>query len=797
MSRETKARKNNFNSLEKAVTNVITGKDLAYTNGKIIWNFSPFNPDSLASKRGGLVVYETMLTDDQVKASTHLRKYPIISGGWRIDPYSKDAIDIEIRDFSEFALNEIHGAINETFLSILTALEMGFSINEKLFKKTDTKDFGEKIIISKVKAKHPDSFDFDTDQYGNLENLLQNYSEKLPPEKFVIFPYDKRFENLYGRSILRPAYRPWFSKDITIKFWNIFNERFGSPTAVGSYPAKFKHLKDTIDTILDNISAKESITIPEEIKIAFLESAKASATNTFGDAISYFDSATSKAILVPSNLGFSPQGNVGSQAQATVQFQSFVNWIVTPDQILLADVITEQMIKPLVFVNYGANANSPTFVFEQLTGLQTEEIAGKWIDAVSGGVVENRHEDENKFRTLLSFPDKPEPEDGEEEPTQEEIPDTEDIPGDGEERLDIVDIETETLSAHKKFALDSKQRKIQSRANIREINKTRMKAEDEAKEALGDILKRQRDSLISTVRKMSNTGKLNQRAVEEIALPYQQEVRTAYREILGDAFIDGQQAALVIIPKNLTDGKSTFTSKTSLVISVRNTASKISNMTRNDSPFPSSKYPETQFEKDFSTLEKCLKGVYKQFKIQVADFTPTQALRHFEQKAFWVSGVQERQILDKVKASLSKHIKSGVPIQETMLEIEDIFNQYIEQPDIKEELTSGHRLETIIRTNTTEAFSMGMVNTYRQPDVKRFIPGVQYSAVLDTRTTEVCNFLHGKQLKNTDPEVDRLTPANHFNCRAMWLPIFIGEPVEPMVKGEIDQAKDLVGKGFY
>ena len=87
------------------------------------------------------------------------------------------------------------------------------------------------------------------------------------------------------------------------------------------------------------------------------------------------------------------------------------------------------------------------------------------------------------------------------------------------------------------------------------------------------------------------------------------------------------------------------------------------------------------------------------------------------------------------------------------------------------EFTAGKRFaETMIRTAATaitaradeELFSRAGVATY------------QLSAVLDTRTTPVCQGLDGRTFAYSDAKAPR--PPMHPGCRTVMIPVFDGEP---------------------
>ena len=79
------------------------------------------------------------------------------------------------------------------------------------------------------------------------------------------------------------------------------------------------------------------------------------------------------------------------------------------------------------------------------------------------------------------------------------------------------------------------------------------------------------------------------------------------------------------------------------------------------------------------------------------------------------------------------------------------------------------RLETIARTNITSAVNLARQDFFGSPELKGFVQAYEYSAILDDRTTEVCQHLNGKIMR----DFSYYTPPNHFNCRSILIPITV------------------------
>lgn len=79
------------------------------------------------------------------------------------------------------------------------------------------------------------------------------------------------------------------------------------------------------------------------------------------------------------------------------------------------------------------------------------------------------------------------------------------------------------------------------------------------------------------------------------------------------------------------------------------------------------------------------------------------------------------------------------------------------------------RLETIARTTVSTATNTARQAFFTSQENEKFVAAFEYSAILDDRTTDVCEALNGRIRKDWGT----LTPPNHFNCRALLVPVTI------------------------
>jgi SPP1 gp7 family putative phage head morphogenesis protein len=110
-----------------------------------------------------------------------------------------------------------------------------------------------------------------------------------------------------------------------------------------------------------------------------------------------------------------------------------------------------------------------------------------------------------------------------------------------------------------------------------------------------------------------------------------------------------------------------------------------------------------------------------------------------------------------MQPTILEHLDQGTVGTKLAAELEDDFRRF-----------GQVRTKIIARTESNKAFNWG--RRYRF-DQSKAIAGYRYSAILDERTTEICQALHGHSWAITDPALDQHTPPNHFMCRSVIVPI--------------------------
>lgn len=358
------------------------------------------NEDALL-KRRGIGVYSRMLADDQVSAGFNLIASSITAREWRFEGDNEEVKAY----FIDMIETKYHGEWTTVIENLLYGLIFGFMLLEKIFtiEQFNGKDYW---MITELKTRPLNSFSFESDKFANIINLLQDQGKekkvKLDLEKFLYYVYQPVFDPHYGRSILFPAYRHYWAKDNIIKFWNIFLER----AAVGFIHGTMENeltpsTKSNLENSLKNLSAATYILTPAGVKLEYVDNRDMSA---FENAIDSKDRAISRSMLIPSTIGITPQDSTGTVSQTEVHFEEvFFHWVKRiAGQV--ADVLNDQLFRPLAILNFGEE-NPPTFEFDELLDDQKRKISKSWSELIKAGAVTATIKDENHTRKLMNYPE--------------------------------------------------------------------------------------------------------------------------------------------------------------------------------------------------------------------------------------------------------------------------------------------------------------------------------------------------------------------------------------------------------
>ncbi|MDO8588967.1 MAG: DUF935 family protein [Armatimonadota bacterium] len=363
---------------------------------------SAYNPDELVTRKG-YAVYDQMQTDAQVAACLNIKKLAVLSRGWEVHPISDAPEDRETADFIRFCLQDMRGSILDALYKALDAVAKGFSVCELNYKLIESGPHRGRIGLASIKSKDPSCVGFQMDEFLNLTGVTGTWTAAgtpphpsperrggmdgrggLPPDKFVIYTYMPRYEDPHGQSDLRAAYKHWWSKDAILRFYNTYLEKYGSPTAKGSYrKGTTRQQQEDLLRVLDKIQQETAIVLPEDVTVELIEAQRGGEAG-YLRALEYHDRQIARAIL-GQTLAVDEGARSGSYAQARVHFEVMRFYLEKLKRDVEESVVGEQIIRRLVDYNFagGGVGGYPRFSLGPLEDKDLSALAdliGKLID---------------------------------------------------------------------------------------------------------------------------------------------------------------------------------------------------------------------------------------------------------------------------------------------------------------------------------------------------------------------------------------------------------------------------------
>lgn len=295
--------------------------------------------------------------DAHVFSQLQTRKLAVTGLDWEIQPFSSDGKDKAIADWVAGQLNSLEN-LNDIMMDMLDAIGKGISVMEIEWGV----DAGLHNVIEDIRQVHAKKLIWDpvTDE---MKICTQEFPEGLsiPENKFVIHRYKAKSGHESRAGILRIVSWMYLFKNYSIKDWVAFAEVYGMPLRLGKYDASAsKEDRDALMDAIISLGSDAAGIVPTSTMIEFIEAGKNSSTDVYNTLASYCDAQNSKAIL---GQTLSSDSGGGSYAQGKVH-NEVRHDLTKADAAALESTIRQQVIAPLVYFNFGADADVPFFQFD-------------------------------------------------------------------------------------------------------------------------------------------------------------------------------------------------------------------------------------------------------------------------------------------------------------------------------------------------------------------------------------------------------------------------------------------------
>ncbi|MDH5524454.1 MAG: DUF935 domain-containing protein [Desulfobulbaceae bacterium] len=315
------------------------------------WTNRMENPDPTLRTEAngkGLKLYDEVDRDAHAGAVLQSRYLAVTGKEWEVLPADDSEAAKAVAETVETGLGGCN--FSQFCQELLQAILYGYFVGEVMW----TVRKGQ-IMPKKIRAKHPRRFVFAEDRSLRLltrTNMIAG--EETPDRKFIVFSYGSS-DNPYGKGLGQKLWWPvWFKKH-GIKFWLVFLEKFGSPTAVGKYPSGTdKKDQDALLEAIDAIQQETGVKIPDTMSIDLLEATRGGKV-TYETLCDYMDRQISKAVLSQTASTEGTPGKLGNDdAQDGVRQE-----IVKADADLLCEVLNETVVRWIADFNHPNLADYP------------------------------------------------------------------------------------------------------------------------------------------------------------------------------------------------------------------------------------------------------------------------------------------------------------------------------------------------------------------------------------------------------------------------------------------------------
>lgn len=318
----------------------------------------------------------------------------------------------EIEEFIRQQLEEMEGNFSQAVADIMSAWVYGFSCTEILWRSLP----GGKIGLRGLQTLHPDTIKLDIYRSGPNKNKLKSVRQffrmdkhiDIPLQKCIVYTHNGKFGNPYGTSRLKRVYKNWKIKDVILKAWGLTCERYGSPYTIAKTTG--------IGRMNDPVTGVEISTAENMLRVTKALGLRGSAVidandsidikygsanfgATFAELVGYLNKMIYRGIGLPSLI--TDNGNVGSHSLGKEHFKLFY---LSLEHLFyeVQDVLIEQLIKPLIKMNFGEQESYGQFVLDQFQMEDAKTLAETFESLTRSGLMSaDKLDDINAFRERL------------------------------------------------------------------------------------------------------------------------------------------------------------------------------------------------------------------------------------------------------------------------------------------------------------------------------------------------------------------------------------------------------------
>jgi phage gp29-like protein len=326
----------------------ITYGPLDITRGYLLPDMITSSDDYILNQQGAadLRLWTEVLRDEQAKACFEQRRSAVTSCEYVVEPGGDRAIDKQAAAFLKDQLDKI-GFDNVTDKALF-GVWYGFMVAEIVYEP------GDKYLEWKaIKSRNPRRFGFLADGSLRLRTMQDGVRGiEAPAPYFWTFNAGMEYDDApYGKGLAHWCYWPVKFKRGGLKYWLIFSEKYGTPTAVGTFPTGASDPdKAALLAAVQAVSTDAAIIKPEGCTIDLVE-AKRSGEAGYAKLAEYMDGSIAKAIVGQTMT----TDNGSSKSQGEVHYTVRQD-IVRSDANLICDSFNAGPVAWLIGLNFPTAA---------------------------------------------------------------------------------------------------------------------------------------------------------------------------------------------------------------------------------------------------------------------------------------------------------------------------------------------------------------------------------------------------------------------------------------------------------
>ncbi len=267
-----------------------------------------------------------------------------------------------------------------------TALVYGNATSEADWDYVERGRWAGKFTIKELRLQFPENFGYIVDRWGEIygvaplnqaagtlfplgnliplsaNGLATNLSAAVPRFKLTIWTWEKQGTDPRGKSILIPAYIPWWSKQRAIEEWSCWIGRYGQPSIIAT-PGQ-----DAVNICVELSNGQQQITSPTTALLNVLKDFKnASALALpFGSTVKLLEATGGAGPFIESIQMFNVEisrallgqhlatGEGQNQSRSAAEVHALVlRQVINSLRYYKAKQIKRDLIRPIIELNFG------------------------------------------------------------------------------------------------------------------------------------------------------------------------------------------------------------------------------------------------------------------------------------------------------------------------------------------------------------------------------------------------------------------------------------------------------------